>query len=179
MAGDITTIARPYAEAAFQRAKETGQVDAWSGALTGLAAVTADPQLAAQMGNPSVPSSRICDIALEVYGDDLPTEVANFLKLLAHNGRIAAVVEIARLFEISRITDQGVRHVSIRSAFAVNAEQQQMLATALARRFGGQVELTVETDSALIGGIEIRAGDLVIDDSVRSKITQLAHALQF
>lgn len=179
MAGDITTIARPYAEAAFERARESGQVTAWSEALNLLATVTSDPQLAAQIGNPSVPRSRIRDIILDVCGNALPTEVANFLQLLVQNARLAAVAEIARLFEVSRIADQGVRHVLIRSAFAVDAEQQQTLAAALARRFGGQVDLTVETDSALIGGIEIRAGDLVIDDSVRSKITQLANALQF
>ena len=179
MAGDITTIARPYAEAAFERARESGQVEAWSEALNLLAAVTSDPQLAAQIGNPSVPRSRVRDIILDVCGDALPTEVANFLQLLVQNARLAAVAEIARLFEVSRIADQGVRHVLVRSAFAVDAEQQQTLAAALARRFGSQVDLTVETDSALIGGIEIRTGDLVIDDSVRSKITQLAHALQF
>ncbi len=178
MAGDITTIARPYAEAAFARARETGQLDAWSDSLALLAAVTADPQLAAQIGNPTVPRERVRDIILEVCADRLLPETANLLRLLAQNARLAAIPEIARLFEVSRVSDQGVRHVLIRSAFEVGPDQQESLAAALARRFGGQVDLEVETDSALIGGIEIRAGDLVIDDSVRGKITQLAHALQ-
>ncbi|EXJ14018.1 F0F1 ATP synthase subunit delta [Imhoffiella purpurea] len=179
MAGDITTIARPYAEAVFERAKETGQIDAWSEALALLTAVTADPQLAAQISNPTVPRERIRELILDVCGDGLPAEVGNLLRLLAQNARLAAVSEIARLFEERRVADQGVRQVSIRSAFEIGSDQQEALAAALAQRFGDQVELTVETDSALLGGIEIRAGDLVIDDSVRGKIKQLANALQF
>lgn len=179
MAGDITTIARPYAEAVFDRAKETGDVASWSEALALLAAVTSDPQLVAQIGNPTVSRESIRDLVLEVCGDALPAEAVNLVKLLAENARLEAVAEIARLFEERRIADQGVRHVLVRSAFDVDAEQQDVLAKALARRLGGQVDLTVETDSALLGGVEIHAGDLVIDDSVRGKIKQLAHALQF
>lgn len=99
--------------------------------------------------------------------------------MLAHNARLAALPEITRLFEARRIADQGVRHVLIRSAFEVTPAEEQALAAALGKRFGGQVEVTVETDRALIGGLEIRAGDLVIDDSVRGKLKQMAHALQF
>lgn len=179
MAGDITTIARPYAEAVFERAKEVGQLDAWSQALEMLSAVVGDPQMAEQIANPNVPRERIRDIILEVCGDDLLPEASNLLGLLTQNARLAALPEIARLFEASRTADQGVRHVLIRSAFDVSESEQAAVSAALAKRFGGQVEVTVETDSALIGGIEIRAGDLVIDDSVRGKLKQLAHALQF
>lgn len=179
MAGDITTIARPYAEAVFERAKEVGQLDAWSQALDLLARVVADPMMADQIGNPNVPRERIRDIVLDVCGDGLPPEAANLLRLLAQNGRLAALPEITRLFEASRIADQGVRHVLIRSAFDITDAEQKTVADALARRFGGKVDVTVETDSALIGGIEIRSGDLVIDDSVRGKLQQLAQALQF
>ncbi|AFL74529.1 MULTISPECIES: F0F1 ATP synthase subunit delta [Thiocystis] len=179
MAGDITTIARPYAEAVFERAKETGQIDAWSQALELLATVTADAGLAAQIGNPSVPRERVLEIILDVCGEGLHAEAANFLRLLSRNARLTAMPEIARLFEVSRTADQGVSHVLIRSAFELGDDELESLSAALTKRFGGQVDLTVETDSALIGGIEIRAGDLVIDDSVRGKIKQLAHALQF
>ncbi len=179
MAGDITTIARPYAEAVFARAKETGQVANWSEALTLLSTVASDGQLAAQIGNPNVPRERVRDMILEVCGDALPPEVANLVRLLAQNARLGALPEIARLFEASRTADQGVRHVLVRSAYAMNAAQQKELAEALSRRLGGEVELSVEKDPELIGGVEIRAGDLVIDDSIRGKLKQLAHALQF
>ena len=179
MAGDITTIARPYAEAVFERAKEAGQIDAWSEALTLLAAVASDAQIVAQVGNPTVPREAVRDLVLEVCGDALSAEAVNLLKLLAQNGRLEAIPEIARLFDERRIADQGVRHVLIRSAFEMDADQQAELAKALSKRLGGEVDLTIETDSELLGGLEIRAGDLVIDDSVRGKIKQLAHALQF
>ncbi len=178
MAGDITTIARPYAEAIFERAKETGQIDAWSEALALLDAVTSDAQLAAQIDNQTVPREDLLELILAVCGDALSTEAANLLRLLAQNSRFAAVSEIARLFEERRVADQGVRQILVRSAFEVDDQQREALSQALSKRFGGQIDLTLETDSTLLGGVEIRAGDLVIDDSVRGKIKQLAHALQ-
>jgi F-type H+-transporting ATPase subunit delta len=179
MAGEITTIARPYAEAAFERAQESGRIDSWSQALTLLAAVASDPQMAKQIGNPNVPRERVRDMILQVCGDELPEEAANLVRLLSDNGRLAALPEIAELFEARRVAGLGVRHVLVRSAFPVDAEQERELSQSLARRFGAQIEMTVEEDPDLIGGIEIRAGDLVIDDSVRGKLKQLAHALQF
>lgn len=179
MAGEITTIARPYAEAVFERASEIGQVDAWSQSLETLAAIASDPQLGTQIANPNVPRERIRDLILQIGGDSLPGELANLVRLLSDNGRLAALPEIATLYEERRVAGQGVRQVLVRSAFPVDAEQEQVLAASLARRFGAQVELTVELDPDLIGGVEIRAGDLVIDDSVRGKLKQLSNALQF
>jgi F-type H+-transporting ATPase subunit delta len=179
MAGDITTIARPYAEAVFERAAETGQVDPWSESLAMLAGLVADPQLAIQIANPNCPRERVRDLILQVAGVGLPAELANLVRLLSDNARLAALPEIAALYEERRVAGQGVRQVLVRSAFPVDAAQEQTLAAALAKRFGAQVELTVEQDPDLIGGVEIRAGDLVIDDSVRGKLKQLSNALQF
>jgi len=179
MAGELTTIARPYAEAVFERAKETGQLESWSRALGLLGAAATDPQVAPQIANPNVPRGRIRDLLIEVCGDALPGEVANLVRLLADNGRLAAIPEIAEWFEARREADQGVRQIQVRSAFPLGEAERQAIAEAMARRLGGQVELTVEEDPALIGGVEIRAGDLVIDDSVRGKLKQLAHALHF
>jgi F-type H+-transporting ATPase subunit delta len=179
MAGELTTIARPYAEAVFERAKETGQLEAWSQALGLLGAAATDPQVAPQIANPNVPRGRIRDLLIEVCGDGLPGEVANLVRLLADNGRLAAIPEIAELFEARREADQGVRQILVRSAFPLGEDERQAIAEAMARRLGAQVELAVEEDPALIGGVEIRAGDLVIDDSVRGKLKQLAHALHF
>jgi F-type H+-transporting ATPase subunit delta len=109
----------------------------------------------------------------------LPPEVANLVSLLADNARLAAIPEIATLFEARREADQGVRKVIVRSAFPLDDAQRQEVADALVRRLGSQVELTVEQDPELIGGLEVRAGDLVIDDSIRGRLQQLAHALQF
>lgn len=178
MAGDLTTIARPYAEAAFDSAKATARLEAWSAALGLLAAAADDPQVAPQIANPNVPREQIRDLLIEVCGKSLPGECANLVRLLADNGRLAAIPEVARLFEARREADQGVRQVLVRSAFALDEDARQAIGAAMARRLGAEVELTLEEDPALIGGIEIRAGDLVIDGSVRGKLKQIAHALQ-
>jgi F-type H+-transporting ATPase subunit delta len=178
MAGDITTIARPYAEAVFERAKESGEFDEWSGALELLAATAADPQLAHHIANPNVPRDRVQDMLLEIGADALSEEARNLVKLLAANNRLVVLPEIARLYDVLRTEQKGVRQVQVRSAYALSASQQKSLASALKKRLGEGVELLVEKDPSLIGGIEIRADDLVIDGSVRGKLEKLATELQ-
>jgi F-type H+-transporting ATPase subunit delta len=179
MAGELTTIARPYAEAVFDRAKETGQLDLWSSAFALLTAAATDPQVAPQIANPNVPRERVRDLLIAIGGDSLPSEAVNLLRLLADNGRLAAIPEIAELLEARREADQGIRQVLVRSAFPLADAERQAIASAMARHLHAQVELEVEEDPELIGGVEIRTGDLVIDDSVRGKLRQLSHALQF
>jgi len=179
MAGDITTIARPYAEAAFAQARENGQVDTWGNALATLSAIAADPTMAEQIGNPNLPRGRLRDAMLEIAGDGVPPEVGNLVSLLTVNNRLSALPEIARLFEVLRIQHQGVRRVAVSSAFDLGEDAQRDLAAVLEKRLGAAVEMTVETDPSLIGGIQIRAGDLVIDGSVRGKLHKLATELQF
>ncbi len=179
MAGDITTIARPYAEAVFARAREAGQVDAWSGALATLSNIAADALMAEQIGNPNVPRERLCEAILGIAGNGLSPEGKNLVSLLARNNRLATLPEIAALFEDLKTQHQGVRQVLVLSAFGLSETQQQQLAGVLKKRLGAEVEMTVETDPSLIGGVEIRAGDLVIDGSVRGKLHKLATELQF
>jgi F-type H+-transporting ATPase subunit delta len=179
MAGDITTIARPYAAAVFERARETGQVAEWSDALGLLATIGNDPDMADQVGNPNVPRETVRDIILQVAGDALPAEAANLVKLLAENDRLVLLAELAVLFDGLRTAEQGLRAVRIRSAYALTKAEQQVLTSALSTRLGGSVDLTVEQDNALIGGVEIRVGDLVIDGSIRGKLEKLATELEF
>jgi len=179
MAGDITTIARPYAEAAFAQARENRQVDTWGNALATLSAIAADPTMAEQIGNPNLPRERLRDTMLEIAGDGVPPEVGNLVSLLTVNNRLSALPEIARLFEVFRIQHQGVRRVAVSSAFELGEDAQRDLTAVLEKRLGAAVEMTVETNPSLIGGIQIRAGDLVIDGSVRGKLHKLATELQF
>jgi F-type H+-transporting ATPase subunit delta len=179
MAGDITTIARPYAAAVFARALETGEVAAWSDALGLLATIGSDPELARQLGNPNIPREAVRDIVLNVAGDALPTEAANLVRLLAANDRLALLPELVGLFEAMRTAQDGKRHAQVRSAYSLTKAEQAQLAGVLAERLGGSVELTVELDKSLIGGVEIRVGDLVIDGSVRGKLEKLATELEF
>jgi F-type H+-transporting ATPase subunit delta len=179
MAGDSTTIARPYAEAAFEVARDKGALDAWSEALATLAAIVEDPQIAAQVGNPNMPGAVLRDIVLGICGEGLTGEMQALVRLLAENKRLVVLPDIARLFEQQKTAAEGLRRVQVCSAFAISEAEQQELAAALKARLGGEVELTVEEDPSLIGGVLVRAGDIVIDGSVRGALVQLNNELQF
>ncbi|MEY6431197.1 F0F1 ATP synthase subunit delta [Thioalkalicoccus limnaeus] len=179
MAGDITTIARPYAEAVFKLAREANAVDAWNEALVQLAAIAADPEMARQIANPTVPRERLCDLILDVCGSSLPGPARNLVRVLGENARLGAIGEIARLFDDLRTKQRGLRQVTVRSAFALDKAEQQQLAEVLRNHLGAEIELTVEEDASLLGGVEIHAGDLVIDGSVRGKLRRLATQMQF
>jgi F-type H+-transporting ATPase subunit delta len=178
MAGDITTIARPYAEAVFARAQEAGQVGAWNDALSTLSSIASDAEMVEQIGNPNVPREQLCKAILEIASTELSTEAQNLVKLLSANNRLSTLPEIARLFEDLKTQHEGVRQVHVRSAYDLSEVEQRELVAALKKRLGAEVELTAETDPSLIGGVEIRAGDLVIDGSVRGKLRNLATEVQ-
>jgi len=179
MAGDSTTIARPYAEAAFEVAQEHQALDAWSDALGTLATIVEDPQISSQVGNPNVPGDTLRDILFGIVGEGLTKEMQGLVRLLSTNKRLVVLPDIARLFDQMKIAAEGLRNVQITSAFAVEDAEQTALAATLKAHFGGDVDLSVEQDEDLIGGIIIRAGDVVIDGSVRGKLEQLANELQF
>jgi F-type H+-transporting ATPase subunit delta len=179
MAADPTTIARPYAEALFERARETGQQAQWSDMLALLGTIAEQEDMAAQIVNPEVPRERLQELILDVAGDALTEEARNLVRLLAESDRLVVLSEIRSRYETLTIESQGVTKVQVRSAYALDQAQQKELAVALARRLGGEIEMTVTKDPSLIGGIEIRAGDLVIDDSVRGKLQKLANELHF
>lgn len=179
MAGDSTTVARPYAEAAFEVARDSNALQPWSDALEKLAAITADPQVASQIGNPNLSEKALLELVFGVAGEGLSTEVQNLVRLLVENERLAVLPDLARLFEERKTAAQGIRHIQIRSAYALTAAEKNKLKSTLKRHFGADVELTVEKDKTLIGGLEIRADDVVIDGSVRGRLQQLANELQF
>jgi F-type H+-transporting ATPase subunit delta len=179
MAGDSTTIARPYAEAAFEVAQEQKALDDWSAALGTLAAIVEDPQIADQVGNPNVSGETLRDLIFGVAGEGLTKEMQGLVRLLAANKRLIVLPDIARLFDQKKTAAEGLRHILVKSAFPVSSAEQTELASTLKAHFGSDVELSVEEDASLIGGIVIRADDVVIDGSVRGKLDQLSNELQF
>lgn len=179
MAGDSTTIARPYAEASFAVAKAQQRLDAWSEALALLAAIVTDAQVSARVNSPNVPRAQMRDLLFGIAGEGLPVEVQNLVRLLSDNRRLSVLPEIARLFEERRIAEQGLRRVQVRSAFPISAADQGALAATLKQHFGAEVELTIVDDPELIGGVVIRADDMVIDGSIRGRLQQLSNELQF
>jgi len=179
MAGDSTTIARPYAEAAFEVAQEHKALDPWSDALSTLAMIVEDPQIASQVGNPNLPGDTLRDLVFGIIGDGLTNEMQGLVRLLAANKRLIVLPDIARLFNQMKTAAEGLSKVQITSAFAVDEAEQAALAAKLNTYLGCEVELSIEQDAELIGGVIIRAGDVVIDGSIRGKLDQLSNELQF
>jgi F-type H+-transporting ATPase subunit delta len=177
MAADAITIARPYAEAVFARAEESGQLDQWSGMLSFLSAAVVDPAVAPVIGNPLVDRKALTDLLLEIGGGNINEEGANLVRLLVQNGRLTLVPEIESLFETLKAERQRTLNVHVTTAFALKPEQEKSIAATLKAKLGRDVTISSEKDPDLIGGVHIRAGDLVIDGTVRGKLQQLANEL--
>jgi F-type H+-transporting ATPase subunit delta len=177
MAADAITIARPYAEAVFARADESGKLDVWSEMLTFLSAVVEDPALAPVIGNPLIDRAALTELLLEITSGQVDDEGGNLVRLLVQNGRLPLVPEIKILFDSLKAEKQRVLSVHVTSAFALKPAQEKLIADALKAKLGREITITSEKDADLIGGVHIRAGDLVIDGSVRGKLQQLANEL--
>jgi F-type H+-transporting ATPase subunit delta len=171
---EIATIARPYAEAAFRLAQQRQALPAWSEALERLAQVAGDPQAGALIGNPNVAPTQVIDLFSSAGGKD--AEVGSFVRLLAENGRLACLPEIAAQFHTMKQAEEGVREGVVHSAFPLDEKQLRDLKTLLEGRFG-QLQLSVQVDPALIGGVKVVVGDQVLDTSVSGKLAAMRAAL--
>jgi F-type H+-transporting ATPase subunit delta len=174
---DKTTIARPYARAASATAQARRFLPAWSKALHTAASIVADPRVANLLGNPHVTAKRLADLVIDISGGKLGAEWEELVLALAQNGRLAVLPEIATLFDALKDETEGVVDVTVTAATELDAKQQETLSTALARRLKRQVRLHNEVDATLIGGAVIRAGDLVIDGSLRNRLERMAFEL--
>ena len=177
MAGEQSTVARPYAEAVFKRAVQTGALDAWSETLSFLSQLVTDPLLSDLLDDPRLGAKQLAEFVVGLAPKRLGAEARNLVRLLAENGRLQVVPEIVQLFEQRRHEHQGTLEVEVISAFPVDAAQQAELAAALKRRLGREISVTSVQDPRLIGGVTIRAGDLVIDGSLRGQLGRLATEL--
>lgn len=171
------TVARPYALAAFEQAQHDGQVAEWGGMLETLEVIAADPTVKGLIANPKVDSNAVTALILDVAGDRLTTQGRNFLRLLGQNGRLGLVADIRRIFEQEREALEGRGRVEVRSAYPLTPEEEGRIGDAMSKRLGVSVSLSVGVDPDLIGGVVLRAGDLVIDASLRGRLGQLRQAL--
>lgn len=174
---ESTTVARPYAQAVFQRAQETQSLDAWTSTLSVAASVAANPDMQQLIDSPKLTETQLADLFAEVCGEGLGDEGRNLVRLLAENRRLAVLPEIATLFEELRSEAEGAVQAELISAFPATETQKAEVIAALKKRLGRDIQLEAKTDSALLGGAVIRAGDLVIDGSVRGKLARLSTAL--
>ena len=174
---ELSTLARPYAKAAFAYAREHGALPQWSEQLFTAAAVTADVAMAAVLTNPSLTNEQRAQTLVDVCGDVLGVEVKNFISILAANKRLALLPEISSQFELFKANQEKSVEVEVVSAFDLRDAMTTKLAEALGKKLEREVKVSTSTDENLLGGVLIRAGDLVIDGSVRGRLNKLAEAL--
>ena len=174
---ETVTVARPYAQAAFLFASEHHVLKDWSDMLALLAAIAVDPAMQDLIENPRLTEKQLADLIVDIGGDRLNEKCANFVRVLADNRRLGLLPDIAALFEIQRRVAEGRVQAELTTAFPASEAQQAQIIESLRRRLGREIELTCRTDAALLGGAVIRAGDLVIDGSVRGKLERLGTAL--
>lgn len=171
------TLARPYADAIFKRAVESESLDQWSGFLTRLNMICADPITAELIADPKQNIDIIEKLILDLLEPDLNDENRNCLSLISKNKRLEVVSEIYRQFERHKSSHTGILDVEIYSAFEMTKYQTDSLQSALEIKFKSKVKITTQIDKSLIGGVIIKAGDIVIDNSVKNQIHKIANSL--
>jgi len=171
------TIARPYAKAAFQYARDSNAFAEWSRGLQTLAEIVADPRVAQLTKAPSLTAADLADLVIDVAGSKLDAGMQNFVRVLAENHRLLLLPEIAGHYEQFRSAVENTVDVEVTSAVPLNDAQAQKLKQALSTRLKRQVHMRTAVDSALLGGAVVRAGDLVIDGSLKGRLERLATEL--
>lgn len=174
---DASTLARPYAQAVFRQAQEENDLAGWSERLQRAAAVAADPTMQAVIRSPRVGREEAARVMIEVCGEALGQEGANLVRLLAENRRLALLPAIAERYEALRAEAEGRIEAELISAGELDQEAHRRISEALARRLGRRVTLHCRTDPDLLAGAVVRAGDLVIDGSLRGRLRKLAGVL--
>jgi len=171
------SIARPYAKAVFDLAQESSSFQGWSTALEKLSAVSTDESFSALVSDPRVGAGKISDLLVELTSDVLPEGGTNFVNLLVQNDRLDSLAGIQQQFEDLVAKAQASINASIFTAKALTEQQRLSLSAALEARLGLKVQLEETVDASLIGGAIVKAGDLVIDGSAKSRIEKLTTAL--
>ena len=174
---ELATIARPYAKAAFELAVEKGNVEAWNEMLFFAGQVASDEQASSLLA--SIPTAaEQADVFIKVCAEQLNEQGQNLIKLMAENERLAAIPAVAEIFAEFKAEFDKEIDVDVVSATELAAEQQDKLVAALEKRFARKVKLNCSIDETVVGGLVIKAGDTVIDGSVRGKLDRLAVSLQ-
>jgi len=173
-----TTIARPYAEAAFKLADAQGKLAEWSAALANLAAVAADDRVRAAVGDPNLSAAKDAGLIISILTGKLSGDAENFVRVLAENGRLGVVTEIRAHFEALKNEREGTVEAEVYTAFEMDQAQVADLVSRLEKSTGRKVKARVSVDKSLIGGVKVVIGDKVIDGSARAQLAALENALK-
>ena len=172
-----STLARPYAKAVFELARDESKLAEWSAMLEGLAAAVKDPGVAKAIGHPAIGRGQLADVLIQAMGSKATEQAKNLLRLLSEYGRLKLAPAIAGQFEALRAEHERRVDVQIVSAAPVDAAQQKALVEAVKKKLNRDVNVEWKTDPSLIAGAQIRAGDTVIDGSISGELARLRQAL--
>jgi F-type H+-transporting ATPase subunit delta len=174
---ELSTLARPYAKAAFEYALQGNELSAWSTQLATAAAVVGDDRVSSVLSDPALTAEQQAQALIGICGDEMGSKACNFVSILADNKRLALLPEISSLFEQLKANQEKSVDVQVISAYDLAEGAEQKLAEALKTKLERDVRVDTVVDSELLGGVLIRAGDLVIDGSVRGRLNKLAEAM--
>jgi len=174
---ELSTIARPYAEAAFEIAREKNALANWSGMLSLVSSIASDARMRAALASPKLGDAEKESLFLSIAGERLDADARSFVRVLIESDRIALAPQVLEIYEQRRHDAEGVATARIESALPVSDDELKSLSAALERRFRRKIEATVEVNPSLIGGARITVGDTVIDDSVLGKLTAMKNQL--
>jgi len=170
---ELSTIARPYAEAAFALARDEQTLPAWSEVLNCAASIVTDDRVAKALDNPRLDSGAKESLLLSIGGDRFDGPARNFIRVLVEGERVALLPQIAAMFETLKNDAESTAKATIESAFAMTDEQLADMQRALEKRFGRKIEATVTVNPELIGGARVTVGDAVLDGSVQAKLAAM------
>jgi F-type H+-transporting ATPase subunit delta len=175
---ELSTLARPYAEAVFRMAQAENDLAGWSSRVHSLAMIVSDAQMARLIADPAVAVDRVTGLIIDVAGSDLGERGANFVKVLAENDRLSLLPEIGAQFDALKANAEGTLEATITSAQELTQAQIDDLVAGLKAKFNRAVNVQMAVDPELIGGAVIAIGDQVIDGSVKGRLQRMAFALQ-
>ena len=174
---ELTTVARPYAEAAFRASVEAKDVVTYGEKLKLFGAAAANREAASLLGNPKVSAKEKAELLFSVAGGNVPDVLKNLVNTLVENQRATLLPFIDEHFERLQREHEGVVKALITSAFALSDADKASLVDGLARKYGKRVEAEVKVDASLLGGARVQVGDDVIHASVRDTLDKMAIAL--
>ncbi len=174
---EAATIARPYAKAAFMSARDSKSLPDWSRALQVSAGMSLDAHIAELLTDPAFGEDKVVGMFAGLGGENIDAHWQNFVRLLAENKRLELLGEIAEQYELLRALFENELDVEVTSAVTMSDAQKTTMAASLKKRFKRDVRVTNAVDSSLLGGAVIRAGDEVIDGSIKGRLQRLATEL--
>lgn len=174
---ELSTFARPYAEAVFRIARDGNSLNEWSALLGDMASIAANPDMAALMSDPAVGAAQLCEVFAAASKRSLSPEAQNLLRTLIDNDRLGVLPFIASQFNELKNAHEGAADAEIVSAFPLDDAQLKDLVSAMERKFGVRLKPHVRVDDRLIGGVRVSVGDRTLDASVRAQLESMQAAL--